>query len=301
MNVDQIITVNETVKTVPYKTIENKINNRFSNDSLAADIYTLVKNNIPFDISFYSLDSTVYSQHTTSIIYTLNEKLIDLLIAPFMQKHSQPDSTIIYPLFSKKPSLPDLDAVSGLKLFLPSENVSVPTEALLLPNAPRTYRNGIHRGIDFYVNWGTPVRAVASGVIIRADHSYEEISSDFRQQLLKETKQLGRTPSDVFEHVLVGRSVYIDHGFDLVPGYRAVSIYAHLSHINGEIKPGTIVSAGQMIGLSGNSGTGPSTRGSRKGAHLHWELILQDEGGEYYLGQGFKSDLLVNYLNEVFD
>jgi murein DD-endopeptidase MepM/ murein hydrolase activator NlpD len=65
--------------------------------------------------------------------------------------------------------------------------------------------------------------------------------------------------------------------------------------------PGTVVNAGDLIGLSGNSGTEPSTLGTRKGAHLHWELILQDAGGEYYLGQGIKSDSLYLLLQSVFE
>ena len=60
------------------------------------------------------------------------------------------------------------------------------------------------------------------------------------------------------------------------------------------------MSAGQMIGLSGNSGTKDSTLGTRKGAHLHWELILQDKGGEYYLGQGWAMNELSNLLLRIF-
>jgi murein DD-endopeptidase MepM/ murein hydrolase activator NlpD len=141
---------------------------------------------------------------------------------------------------------------------------------------------------------------VADGVVIRADQHYEEVPSEFRKKLLSEAKQLGHTPSDVFEHILLGRSVFIDHGFDLVPGYRAITIYAHLSHIDTYIKPGIKIDAGEQIGLSGNSGTEDGTLGKRTGAHLHWELILQDAGGEYYLGQGFKSEALRLLFNNVF-
>ena len=204
------------------------------------------------------------------------------------------------PLFTSNHLPPAEDSISELKLLLPCENVPVPERALLLPNAPRNYRNGTHRGIDFYVNWGSPVRAVADGVVIRADQHYKEIPSEFRKKLLAEAKQLGHTPSDVFEHILLGRSVFIDHGFDLVPGYRAITIYAHLSHIDTYIKPGIKIDAGEQIGLSGNSGTEDGTLGKRTGAHLHWELILQDAGGEYYLGQGFKSEALRLLFNNVF-
>ena len=39
--------------------------------------------------------------------------------------------------------------VDSLHLLLPCKNVPVPKRTMRLPNAPRTYRSGIHRGIDF--------------------------------------------------------------------------------------------------------------------------------------------------------
>ncbi|MFQ6677397.1 MAG: M23 family metallopeptidase [Fidelibacterota bacterium] len=301
LSLDQILTVNETLKTIPFKTLEKMINNRFSDDSLAAVMYNRVTKNIPSGVSFYTIDSTVYDHNTISMVYTLNADFVDYIISSIRDKETKSENKIIYPLFTKKHSPPEIDAVSGLNLLLPCKNIPVPKRALLLPNAPRSYRNGIHRGIDFYASWGTPVQAVSHGVVIRADHQFEEVPPEFRKQMLAEAKQLGHTPSDVFEHVLVGRSIYIDHGFDLVPGFRAISIYAHLSHINKDIKPGVSVSPGQLIGLSGNSGTEPSTQGLRKGAHLHWELILQNAGGEYYLGQGLNDDDLYTELTRIFN
>ena len=70
----------------------------------------------------------------------------------------------------------DIEWVKNLKLILPCENIPVPKRTMRLPNAPRNYRNGIHRGIDFFANWGTPIRAVAEGVVIRSDLHYEEDS-----------------------------------------------------------------------------------------------------------------------------
>ena len=89
-----------------------------------------------------------------------------------------------------------------------------------LPNAPRNYRNGTHRGLDFFANWGTPVRSVADGVVVRSDLHYEEVPADFRENLLKATTKVGHTPSDIFNSVLLGKSVFLDHGFDLIPGFR---------------------------------------------------------------------------------
>ena len=117
---------------------------------------------------------------------------------------------------------------------------------------------------------------------------------------MADTKILGRTPSDVFEHLLLGQAVYIDHGFDLVPGYRAVTIYAHMSHINSKIAVGSMVRRGENIGQSGNTGTKDSTLKKKTGAHLHWEMILQNKVGEYYLGQGLKGDSLYVLFQNIF-
>lgn len=57
----------------------------------------------------------------------------------------------------------------------------------------------------------------------------------------------------------------------------------------------------QLIGHSGNSGIKDATLGERTGAHLHWELILQNEGGEYYLGQGLNYNELFPLLNNIFN
>ena len=180
----------------------------------------------------------------------------------------------------------DLSWVDSLRLLLPCDNILPPKRTMRLPNAPRDYRSGIHRGIDFFANWGTPVKAVSDGVVIRADHGYEEVPADFRVNMLSASAKVGNTPSDIFNSVLLGRAIFLDHGFDLIPGFRVITIYAHLSHIDKNITPGAIVKAGDVIGKSGNSGTRESTVGLKAGAHLHWEMILQNKAGEYYLGQG---------------
>ena len=118
--------------------------------------------------------------------------------------------------------------------------------------------------------------------------------------MLKRAATLGRTPSDIFNELLLGQAVIIDHGFTLFSGYRAITIYAHLSDINPNIKPGYIIKAGEIFGKSGNSGTEPSTLGTRRESHLHWELILQDAGGEYYFGRDLDYDKLVAALTNLF-
>ena len=190
--------------------------------------------------------------------------------------------------------------VDSLKLQLPCKGISVPKRTMRLPNAPRDYRSGTHRGIDFFANWGTTVQAVADGIIVRADHGYKEVPADFRVNMLNASAKVGHTPSDIFNNILLGRAVFIDHGFNLVPGFRAITIYAHLSHIDNNIKPGTKVSMGEVLGQSGNSGMRESTLGSKSGAHLHWELILQKEEQEIYLGRDIPNPDLYNMLRKIF-
>ena len=44
--------------------------------------------------------------------------------------------------------------VKDLKLLFPCENVNLSKRSSRLPNAPRKYRNGTHRGIDFFCKLG---------------------------------------------------------------------------------------------------------------------------------------------------
>jgi murein DD-endopeptidase MepM/ murein hydrolase activator NlpD len=83
-----------------------------------------------------------------------------------------------------------------------------------------------HSGVDFSVATGTPVFAVADGLVVLAA-----------------------------EHYFAGKSVYIDHGDQLV------SMYFHLSEIS--VSEGDAVLSGTSIGAVG--ATGRVT-----GAHLHF-------------------------------
>ena len=197
-------------------------------------------------------------------------------------------------------STDDFSYLSDLKLLYPCEGITLPEETWLLPNASRSYRHGIHRGIDFVANYGSEIRAVASGTVIRADHHFEEFNPDFREQLLAEAAAIGRTPSDVFNNILVGQSVIIDHGTEMVPGKRLISLYAHLSHIDSDIQVENKVGRGQRLGLSGNSGTEPATLGEKSEAHLHFELIIQDAEGERYLGQELTVEEVKVLLERLF-
>ena len=93
-----------------------------------------------------------------------------------------------------------------------------------------------HLGWDQNAPEGTPIRAMASGVVAFA-----------RSKL---------APG------IFGKFVMIDHGYSLF------SNYAHLSETL--VAPGQFVEAGQVIGLSGNTGRSSAP-------HLHWEILLHGE------------------------
>ena len=190
--------------------------------------------------------------------------------------------------------------VKDLKILLPCKGIKLPTRSSRLPNAPRDYRSGTHRGVDFFANWGTEIRAVADGMVIRADHNYKEYPADFRVKLLKSSGKVGHTPSDIFNSVLLGKAIILDHGFDLIPGFRTITIYAHLSSIKNDLVGGSTVKAGQVIGKTGNTGTRPSTLGTKKESHLHWEMILQRDTKEVYLGKDVPYEKLYEMLVTIF-
>ena len=226
----------------------------------------------------------------------------------FAQALDEPNNTILSVISNLNikntpeimPETFDLSWVDSLRLQLPCDNVPPPKRAMRLPNAPRDYRSGTHRGIDFFVNWGTPVKAVSDGIVVRADHGHEEVPADFRVNMLSASAKVGNTPSDIFNSILLGRAIFLDHGFDLIPGFRVITIYAHLSHIDKNITPGAVVKAGDVIGKSGNSGTRESTVGLKAGAHLHWEMILQKGNQEIYLGKDMPNPQLYAMLRRIF-
>ena len=95
-----------------------------------------------------------------------------------------------------------------------------------------------HRGTDFAAPAGTPIRAIADGIVSAAAAMYS-----------------------------YGNCVQISHG-TAGDGCQYDSLYAHMSSI--AVQPGETVTQGQIIGYVGNTGNVYSTGGG--GYHLHLEL-----------------------------
>lgn len=128
---------------------------------------------------------------------------------------------------------PQWDA-RGFELPLDSELTS-PFGTFRLLNGEFETR---HMGWDQNAAEGSPIRAMAAGVVARAAN----IVSDL--------------------YGVYGRFVMIDHGYNLF------SNYAHLSE--ALVALGQRVEAGQIIALSGNTGRSSAP-------HLHWEVLAHGE------------------------
>ena len=159
-----------------------------------------------------------------------------------------------------------------------------------LPGADRDYRFGIHEGLDFYewaacipINAATQVLAAKAGSVIRADREYDEVTPAEWAAF----DQAGWRGEPILDR-LRGRQVWIDHGAGVV------TRYAHLGAIHPDIAEGVQVSAGQVIGLVGESGQAVVWEAPGTDLHLHFEIRINDQ----YLGQGLPpAQARLLYLN----
>lgn len=168
---------------------------------------------------------------------------------------------------------------------VPVPGSTISSRAAHWPGALRAYRNGVHEGFDFYdkavsgttqIAYRTPVVAVADGRVVRADHDYVELTQEAYDAIIAEANAVLSTPPRILDQ-LRGRQVWIEHagGF--------VSRYAHLAEIPGDVQVGSPVVQGQVVGLTGNSGTAEAAAGTQDDPHPHVEVWSPDGS---YLGQG---------------
>ncbi len=103
--------------------------------------------------------------------------------------------------------------------------------------APCRSCSSYHQGLDFNPGAGTPIFAIADGVVIKAEHS-----GGF------------------------GNHAIIEH---TVNGQRVTSTYAHMTRDSSPLVVGQQILVGDFVGTVGS--TGVST-----GAHLHFEIRIDD-------------------------
>jgi murein DD-endopeptidase MepM/ murein hydrolase activator NlpD len=170
----------------------------------------------------------------------------------------------------------------GYDMTMPLAGACLPIDDNQMPNAPREYRNGVHEGVDFFTGFacidvpiGAPVLAAHGGTVVRADHQYRQLTQKQIDDLIALTVELGYTDPGTLDKFR-GRQVWVDHGDGVV------TRYCHLSGIPDEIQVGTGVSAGQTVGLVGDSGTPESLGQVGYNKHLHFEIRT----GDSFLAEG---------------
>ena len=179
---------------------------------------------------------------------------------------------------------------------VPIEGATISSRATHLPGATRAYRNGTHEGFDFYggtvsvpIDYGTPIRAVANGTIIRADQTYVEMTETEYNQVIETSKRSLNTPPELLDK-LRGRQVWIEHsgGF--------ISRYAHLSAIPSTLVVGASIKQNDVIGETGNSGTLEAVQNTQDDPHPHVEIWK----GDVYLGHGLEPAKIYELAAQVF-
>lgn len=179
---------------------------------------------------------------------------------------------------------------------VPVEGATISSRPNHWPGAPRAYRNGTHEGFDFYggtvavpVEYGTPIRAVANGTVIRSDLNYVEMTLDEYNQVIEVSKRSLNTPPEMLDK-LRGRQVWIEH----VGGY--ISRYAHLSAIPSTLTVGSKVKQGDIVGETGNSGTLEAANQTKDDPHPHVEIWKGDD----YLGHNLETQQIFELAKQLF-
>lgn len=187
----------------------------------------------------------------------------------------------------KRPSPPQLDPkvwatvepwMDLRPLITPIAGARISSYDNHLPGAPRAYRKGYHEGLDYYsreftgvdVRKGTPVYAIADGMVIRSDQNFVEMQRSARVRMLAQQNWRDLTTPFALD-LLRGRQLWIRLG-GIKDGKSRVARYVHLSSIEPGLKPGVFVKKGQMVGRVGNSGTSNGAIGSQLDMHLHFEF-----------------------------
>ena len=123
---------------------------------------------------------------------------------------------------------------------------------------------GLHNGIDYKADPGTPVKASLGGMVYRSIyHEPREVLLTFRwnDNVNKERKFTGS----------YGNVIIIYHGLDVWSLMHTYTLYAHLE--KRSVKKDDLVNQNQLIGTIGNSGTREGFYNKKGGYKLHFEAL----------------------------
>lgn len=223
------------------------------------------------------------------------------------------DASILRVLFVKETQEPI--RISELKIFLnysiltglpqrltgyifPIEKGLLPEDDYSYPGAPRKYRAGIHKGLDIsqfidskgnkkFMNKSTSVYSIGDGIIVRADLDYKPMTLGEYNEI---TTYNQTHPVTFVARDFGGRQIWIDHQNGVM------SSYNHLSEIEKNLKVGSKVSKGQVIGKVGNSGLKAEALKTNEQIHLHLEIWVDGE----FLGNDLKPEQTKKLLHYFF-
>jgi len=207
---------------------------------------------------------------------------------------SSPDSDVLM-ISSVAPSpvgTPEL-----VRFSYPIAGACLPSGDQLMPEAPRSYRQGIHEGIDFYesdncaaIAAGTEVLAAKDGKVVRVDSDYKELTQAELDEIDARITAQGKCDEEALDRFR-GRQVWIDHGAGVI------TRYAHLSRVAEGLSVGMSVRRGEVIGYVGNTGTPESLIDPNAEMHLHFEIRV----GDGYLGRGLTPEEVRSLYEKAFN
>ena len=113
-------------------------------ENIAPEIKDVIIASLPDGALDYRITEFTTAPSSSILQLKLDRNLIEAIVLPIIKKYTYPGAIPILPLFSVSTTPPLLNDLKSLKLLIPCENVSVPKQPLLLPNAPRAYRHGTH-------------------------------------------------------------------------------------------------------------------------------------------------------------